>query len=243
MLPAIRPAVLLVDDDPNLLSVLSRRLSREGLEVRTAPSGVAALASLERGWPAMLIVDLMMPGMDGFELCRRVKRIADLPILVLSAIDASESKVRALEQYAEDYVIKPFDPDELVARVGRILRRSGAGRSMLALDNGELEIDLASRRIATSAGTQPLTPTEARLLQVLIASIDRTVPTETLLERVWSDADGADPSYVWVTVRRLRRKLELDPDRPRYLLTDRGVGYRLASTAALPTPAAPTPAS
>jgi DNA-binding response OmpR family regulator len=237
MLPAIRPAVLLVDDDPNLLSVLSRRLSREGLEVRTAPSGIAALASLERGWPALLIVDLMMPGMDGFELCRRVKQIADLPILVLSAVDASESKVRALEQYAEDYVTKPFDPDELVARVSRIVRRAGTRRSQLTLDNGELEIDLTSRRVATTAGSQPLTPTEARLLQVLIASLDRTVPTETLLERVWSDADGADPSYVWVTVRRLRRKLELDPDRPRYLLTDRGVGYRLVSTAAASAPA------
>jgi two-component system KDP operon response regulator KdpE len=237
MLPAIRPAVLLVDDDPNLLSVLSRRLSREGLEVRTAPSGIAALASLERGWPALLIVDLMMPGMDGFELCRRVKQIVDLPILVLSAVDASESKVRALEQYAEDYVTKPFDPDELVARVSRILRRAGTRRSQLTLDNGDLEIDLTSRRVATTAGNQPLTPTEARLLQVLIASLDRTVPTETLLERVWSDADGADPSYVWVTVRRLRRKLELDPDRPRYLLTDRGVGYRLVSTAAASAPA------
>jgi DNA-binding response OmpR family regulator len=237
MLPALRPAVLLVDDDLNLLSVLSRRLSREGLEVRTAPSGVAALASLERGWPAMLIVDLMMPGMDGFELCRRVKRIADLPIIVLSAVDASESKVLALEQYAEDYITKPFDPDELVARVGRILRRTGSGRSRLTLNGGELEIDLAARIVTTAGGNQPLTPTEARMLQVLIASLDRTVPTETLVDRVWSDADGADPSYVWVTVRRLRRKLEADPDRPQYLVTDRGVGYRLVSTTTSPASA------
>jgi two-component system KDP operon response regulator KdpE len=230
VVPAVRPVVLLVDDDPTLLGVLSRRLNREGLIVHTAPSGNAALAALDRSWPALLIVDLMMPGMDGFELCRRVKRIADLPIIVLSSVDASESKVRALEEYAEDYITKPFDPDELVARINRVMRRASTGAGTLRLDDGEVEIDLAARRIATPAGTQQLTPTEVRLLQVLIASIDRPVTTETLLDRVWSDADGADPSYVWVSMRRLRRKLELDPDNPRYLLTERGIGYRLAST-------------
>jgi two-component system KDP operon response regulator KdpE len=231
MLPAVRPVVLLVDDDPTLLGVVSRRLGREGLIVHTATSGNAALAALERSWPAILIVDLMMPGMDGFELCRRVKRIADLPIIVLSSVDASESKVRALEEYAEDYVVKPFNPDELVARVMRVLRRSAPARSLVSLQDGELEIDLVQRRVNTPAGQQPLTPTEVRFLQVLLGAIDRTVPTETLLERVWSEADGADPSYVWVTVRRLRRKLEADPDNPRYLLTERGVGYRLMSSA------------
>lgn len=233
MLPALRPAILLVDDDPTLLSVLARRLAREGFDVRTAASGQAALKALDRSWPALVVADLMMPGMDGFELCRRIKRIADLPIIVLSAVDAGEAKVRALEEYAEDYVTKPFNPDELVARVQRVLRRAPAGRGQVTLDQGELEVDLVRRQVSTPAGTQPLTPTEARLLQVLIGSLDRTVPTETLLDRVWSDADGADPSYVWVTVRRLRRKIEVDPDDPRYLLTDRGVGYRLASTAGL----------
>jgi DNA-binding response OmpR family regulator len=230
VVPAIRPAILLVDDDPTLLSVLSRRLSREGLDVRTAQSGDAALKSLEQAWPALLVVDLMMPGMDGFELCRRVKRIADLPIIVLTAVDASESKVRALEEYAEDYVTKPFDPGELVARVHRVLRRTSSGASQLTLAGGELEIDLTLRRVTTPSGEQALTPTEVRLLQVLIANLDRTVATETLLDRVWSEADGADPSYVWVSIRRLRRKLERDADRPRFLLTERGVGYRLVST-------------
>ncbi len=231
MAPALRPAILLVDDDSTLLSILARRLTREGFEIRTAPSGQAALTALERGWPTLLIVDLMMPGMDGFELCRRVKRIADLPIIVLSAVDEGESKVRALEDYAEDYVTKPFNPDELVARVQRVLRRAGTGRPQLALDDGELEIDLAAKRVVTRAGNHALSPTETRLLQILMGSLDRTVATETLLDRVWSDADGADPSYVWVTIRRLRRKLEVDPDRPRYLITDRGIGYRLVSSA------------
>ena len=230
MLPAIRPALLLVDDDPTLLSVLARRMAREGYEVVTADSGPRALALLDQRWPALLIVDLMMPGMDGFELCARIKRIADLPIIVLSAVDASEAKVRALEDYAEDYVTKPFDPDELVARVQRVLQRSAAGRSGVVLDGGELEIDLVGRRVTRAGTSAALTPTEVRLLHQLMGQMDRTVSTDSLLDRVWSEADGADPSYVWVTVRRLRRKLEADPDRPRFLLTERGVGYRLVSS-------------
>ena len=230
MQPALRPALLLVDDDPTLLSVLARRMAREGYEVLTAPSGAQALLQLEQRWPSLLIVDLMMPGMDGFELCARVKRIADLPIIVLSAVDASEAKVRALEDYAEDYITKPFDPDELVARVQRVLRRSATGHSQVVLDGGDLQIDLTGRRVTRPGGSFPLTPTEVRLLHVMIAQMDRTVPTDTILNRVWSESDGADPSYVWVTIRRLRRKVEVDPDRPRFLLTERGVGYRLVST-------------
>ena len=225
----MRPALLLVDDDPTLLSVLSRRMAREGYEVVSAESGPRALQLLDQRWPALLIIDLMMPGMDGFELCARVKRIADLPIIVLSAVDASEAKVRALEDYAEDYVTKPFDPDELVARVQRVLQRAPAGRSAVVLDGGELEIDLAGRRVTRSGTVVALTATEVRVLHQLLAQIDRTVTTDSLLNRVWAESDGADPSYVWVTVRRLRRKLESDPDRPRFLLTERGVGYRLVS--------------
>ena len=228
----MRPAILLVDDDPTLRSVLARRLGRDGFEVRPVSSGVEALQALERAWPALLVIDLMMPGMDGFELCRRVKQIADLPIIVLSAVDASEAKVRALEYYAEDYVTKPFDPDELSARIHRVLRRTESGRGGLTLDGGALEIDLVQRRARVDQRTESLSPTEVRFLQVLIASLDRTVPTDTLLSRVWSDSELPDPSYVWVTVRRLRNKIERDPNRPRVLLTDRGVGYRLSTVGA-----------
>jgi DNA-binding response OmpR family regulator len=227
--PALRPAILLVDDDATLLSALSRHLAREGFAVRTASGGPAALAALNHQWPALIVVDLMMPGMDGFELSQRIKRIADLPIIVLSAVDADETKVEALQHFAEDYVVKPFSPEELVARIHRVLRRAAPGRTQVTIGNGDLEIDLAGRRVSTPVGTQPLTPTEVRFVQVLLGSLDRTVPTEILLDRVWSEADGADASYVWVTVRRLRRKLEVDPDQPRFLLTERGIGYRLSS--------------
>src|SRR5204863_1280237 len=110
MLPALRPALLLVDDDPTLLSVLARRLTREGFDIRTAGPGQAALAALERSWPALVVVDVMMPGMDGFELCRRIKRIADLPIIVLSAVDAGEAQVLPLPEDAEDHIVKPLNP-------------------------------------------------------------------------------------------------------------------------------------
>jgi two-component system, OmpR family, KDP operon response regulator KdpE len=235
VLAPVRPAVLVVDDDRTLLSVLSRRVSRAGYDVRTATSGPAALTQLEGAWPALLVIDVMMPGMDGFELARRVKQIADLPIIILSAVDGSEAKVSALELYAEDYVTKPFDPDELVARIQRVLRRAAIGSPQVTLANGDIEVDLASRRLTTPAGSQQLTPTEARLLQVLASAVDRVVTTDELLSRVWTDADGADPSYLWVSVRRLRRKLEADPDRPRFLLTERGVGYRLVSGSNTPS--------
>jgi DNA-binding response OmpR family regulator len=228
--PAPPPAILLVDDDATLRSVLSRHLTREGFSVRTASGGQAALNALAQSWPALIVLDLMMPGMDGFELSQRIKRIADLPIIVLSAVDADQSKVEALQHFAEDYVVKPFSPDELVARIHRVLRRAAPSRTQVSIGDGDLEIDLAGRRVATPTGTYPLTPTEVRFVQVLLGSLDRTVPTDVLLDRVWSEADGADASYVWVTVRRLRRKLELDPDQPRYLLTERGIGYRLSSS-------------
>ena len=168
-------------------------MSRAGYDVRTANSGRTALKLLEESWPALLVIDLMMPGMDGFELARRVKQLADLPIIVLSAVDGSEAKVTALELYAEDYVTKPFDPDELVARIQRVLRRASVGSPQISLADGDVEVDLATRRLTTPAGTHQLTPTEARLLQVLASAVDRVVPTDELLSRVWTDADGADP--------------------------------------------------
>jgi two-component system KDP operon response regulator KdpE len=148
-------------------------------------------------------------------------------------VDASEAKVRALEHYAEDYVTKPFDPEELSARIHRVLLRTDSIRGGLTLDGGTVEIDLSRRRARVDDRVESLTPTEVRFLQVLVAAIDRTVPTDTLLNRVWFDSDLPDPSYVWVTVRRLRNKIERDPSQPRVLLTDRGIGYRLSTVGSL----------
>ena len=177
--------ILLVDDDPSLLVVLSEQLRDDGYEVATARDGAEALRRLEAGWPD-------------------------------------------LDEVAEDYVSKPYHYPELRARIQRVLRRLGdriPRRSLILGPN--LTLDL-HRRAATVAGTDvQLTPTEARLLQSLAANLGETVATETLLSRGWADTEEAEPSYVWVSMRRLRQKIEVDPDRPVHLLTVRGVGYRL----------------
>ena len=224
-----RPArILLVDDDPNLLVVLAEQLRDDGYDVATARDGVEAMRRLDAGWPDLAILDMMMPRRDGLSLAREIKARADLPIIVLSAIDAADSKAERLDEVAEDYVTKPYHYPELRARVNRVLRRLGdrlPGQRVVLGPTLTLELH---RRSASVNGTPvSLTPTESRLLYALAANLGQTVATETLLTRGWADTEDADPSYVWVTMRRLRTKLELDPNRPRHLITVRGIGYRL----------------
>ncbi len=226
------PRILIVDDDPNLLVLLAEQLRADGFETATARDGVEALRRLQASWPDLLIIDMMMPRMDGLSLAREIKARADLPIIVLSAIDAGDSKADLLEEVAEDYVTKPYHYPELRARINRVLRRLGdkVPRQSLVL-GPDLTLDL-HRREATVAGTPvALTPTESRLLYALAANLGQTVTTETLLARGWAETEDADPSYVWVTMRRLRQKVEREPNRPVHLQTVRGVGYRLVPLA------------
>ena len=170
---------------------------------------------------------MMMPRMDGLTLAREIKAQADLPIIVLSAIDAGDSKADLLEEVAEDYVTKPYHYPELRARINRVLAgsatRSRARAWSSVRTSPSTSIDVRRR----SAAIVQLTPTESRLLYALAANIGQTVTTETLLVRGWAETEDADPSYVWVTMRRLRQKIEVDPNRPVHLQTVRGVGYRL----------------
>jgi DNA-binding response OmpR family regulator len=223
--------ILLVDDDASLLIVLSEQLRDDGYEVATARDGAEALRRLEAGWPDLILLDLMMPRVDGLALARQIKLQADLPIIVLSAIDTADSKARVLDEVAEDYVSKPYHYPELRARIQRVLRRLGdriPRRSIVLGPN--LTLDL-HRRSATVGGTEVrLTPIEARLLQPLAANLGEIVATETLLSRGWAETEEAEPSYVWVSMRRLRQKIEVDPDRPIHLVTVRGVGYRLVAS-------------
>ncbi len=222
------PRVLIVDDDPNLLVLLANQLRADGYETATARDGEEALRRLRTGWPDLVIIDMMMPRMDGLSLAREIKNQADLPIIVLSAIDAGDSKADLLEEVAEDYVTKPYHYPELRARINRVLRRLGdkVPRQSLVL-GPDLTLDLHLREAIVRGQTVRLTPTESRLLYALAANLGKTVTTETLLARGWADTEDADPSYLWVTMRRLRQKVEVDPNRPVHIQTVRGVGYRL----------------
>ena len=223
--------ILLVDDDASLLVVLAEQLHDDGYEVATARDGQEALRRLEAGWPDLILLDLMLPKVDGLALARQIKADADLPIIVLSAIDTADSKAKLVDEVAEDYVAKPYHYPELRARIERVLRRLGDRIPRQSLVLGpNLTLDL-HRRAATVAGTEvQLTPTESRLLQALAANLGETVATATLLSRCWIDTEEAEPSYVWVSMRRLRQKIEVDPDRPVHLQTVRGVGYRLVAS-------------
>jgi DNA-binding response OmpR family regulator len=224
------PRILIVDDDPNLLVLLADQLRNDGYETITARDGDEALRRLRSSWPDLLIIDMMMPRMDGLSLAREIKGQADLPIIVLSAIDAGDSKADLLEEVAEDYVTKPYHYPELRARINRVLRRLGdkVPRQRLAL-GPNLTLELHRREATVGGRPVQLTPTESRLLYALAANLGKTVTTETLLARGWAETEDADPSYVWVTMRRLRQKVEVDPNHPIHVLTVRGVGYRLVA--------------
>jgi two-component system response regulator VicR len=226
----IAPRILLVDDDANQLVLLADQLRADGFEIQTARDGDEALRRLKSGWPDLLIIDMMMPRMDGLTLAREIKGQADLPIIVLSAIDASDSKADLLEEVAEDYVTKPYHYPELRARIHRVLRRLGDKVPRQSLRLGpNLTLDLHRRQATIGPNPVQLTPTESRLLYALAANIGQTVTTETLLVRGWAETEDADPSYVWVTMRRLRQKVEIDPNHPVHLQTVRGIGYRLVA--------------
>ena len=220
--------VLLIDDDPDVAIGLAERLGADGFHVTTARDGLEALRQLEDGWPDLIVMDLFAPGLDGWTLARLVKERADLPIIVLSAEASNDRRAEALEEIAEDYVAKPFHYPELRARISRVIQRVGDRSSQGAVRVGpDLTLELHRRRATVAGQPVTLSPFESRLLYVLVGSLGAVVPTDVLAARGWADAATTDTSYVWATMRRLRQKLEPDPDHPRYLETVRGAGYRL----------------
>jgi DNA-binding response OmpR family regulator len=222
-------SILVVDDDPTVSDVVRRYLERAGYQVRLAADGHGALASFARERPDLVVLDLMLPGIDGLEVCRRLRTGADgVPIVMLTALGEESDRVLGLQLGADDYVTKPFSPRELVLRVQSVLRRSVARPAPAAAESlvdGGLELDVA-RRIAKLDGAElSLTVREFDLLAFLMRNPGRAFRRGELLEAVWGWTFG-DQSTVTVHVRRLREKIERDPASPRRILTVWGVGYR-----------------
>ena len=219
--------VLVVDDEPQITRVLRTVLSSQGYQVRTAGEGESALANFGEWKPELVITDLFMPHMDGIELCRRLRAISNVPIIVLSVKGEERSKVEALDQGADDYITKPFGTDELLARVRAALRRgAGASTDVPSFEVGHFRVDLEGRRVHISGNEVRLTPKEFDLFVYMARHPNRVITHRTLLEAVWGEASQEQPEYLRVFMGQLRKKLEPDPSNPRYLVTEPWVGYR-----------------
>jgi DNA-binding response OmpR family regulator len=226
--------LLLVEDDERIRQALGLALQDMGYAVAAVPTGEEALAGLDRHRPDVVLLDLTLPGMDGLAVCRELRAGGDLPIIIVSARSDTADVIEGLECGADDYVVKPLVASELAARIKALLRRrrpvgstQGAGqRDVLTL--GPVSVELANGLVVRPAGPTHLTRTEARLLAELAAAGGTVVTREELLQRVWGYDYFGDTRLLDVHVRRLRRKVEADPDRPEWLMTVRGVGYRLA---------------
>lgn len=221
--------ILLAEDEVALRDFISRNLRARGFDVLEASNGLEAMAIWEQEHPHLLILDIMMPRMDGLEVCRRVREHSAVPIIVLTALDAESDKVIALDLGADDYLTKPFGVEELLARVRAVLRRTQWEIPPPIGDIkqfGELEIDLSGHIVRLRGAEVRLSPTEFAVLAQLVTHAGKVLTHRMLLQRIWGAEYGGEAEYLRVYLNRLRQKLEPDPTNPRYLLTEPGVGYR-----------------
>jgi two-component system KDP operon response regulator KdpE len=221
--------VLVVDDEPQITRVLRTVLTSQGYQVQTATEGETALANFTEWRPELVITDLFMPHMDGIELCKRIRSVSNVPIIVLSVKGEERAKVEALDSGADDYVTKPFGTDELLARVRAALRRGTADSEVDVFEVGDFKVDLGSRRVHAGGQEVRLTPKEFDLFVYMARHPNRVITHRTLLEAVWGEASQEQPEYLRVFMGQLRKKLEPDPSNPRYLVTEPWVGYRFNS--------------
>jgi two-component system, OmpR family, KDP operon response regulator KdpE len=219
--------VLVVDDEPQIVRGLKVILRDAGYEVETAADKAEALAALSVRPPDAVVLDLVLPDGSGVEVCEEVRSWSQLPILVLSAVGDEHEKIRALDAGADDYVTKPFGPDELLARLRAVLRRGGSNDNDAKVSVGDLEIDLAGRSVHRDGVEVHLTPIEFDLLRVLATHRGKLVTQRQLLHEVWGPGYEAETHYLRVHFAHMRAKLEPEPSRPRYLVTEPGIGYRL----------------
>ena len=220
--------VLVVDDEPQILRALQLKLRAAGYTVETAATAGEALMKAAMRPPEAIILDLLLPDGNGTEVCRELRTWSTVPIVVLSAVGEEQEKIAALDAGADDYVTKPFSGDELLARVRAQLRRSEPpGRPVLEV--GELRLDLEKRLVTMAGEPVSLTPIEYDLLRLFAANEGKLLTHPAILRAIWGPAYGEESNYLHVYVSHLRRKIEPDPARPRYLLTQPGVGYRLVA--------------
>ena len=218
--------VLVVDDDAQILRALKTSLKARGYEVRSASNGETALSLLAEESLDLVVLDLGLPGIDGVEVIRRVRGWSDVPVIVLTVRDSQEQKVTALDAGADDYVIKPFAMDELLARMRAVGRRATLDPPRAVHRFGELEIDLEREAVKLHGELLHLTPTEYRLLHAMATQPGKLLTHTWLLQKVWGPGYADESHYLRVYIRQVRRKLLDDPARPRYIMTESGLGYR-----------------
>lgn len=225
----VHPRILVVDDNVDTLTLVQRALERAGYEVITALGGSAALELMERaGLPHLAIIDIHMPFMNGFDLARQLHSFSDVPIIMLTAESQTRTIIAAIDEFADDYVTKPFNPGELVARVSRVLSRQPdfdyVTEKLTSVDES-LQVDFQGRLAIRDEESVSLTPLETKLLYILIQNKGRTVTTDFLLRRLWP-ADEAYEDRLRVHIHRLRKKIRDDDDAFQYIKSERGIGYR-----------------
>jgi DNA-binding response OmpR family regulator len=222
--------ILAVDDEPHVLRLVKANLESSGYRVLTAEDGEEAINTVEREMPDLVLLDIMLPKMDGYAVCSRIREFSSVPIIMLTARSAQVDLVHGFEVGADDYLTKPFDVTELLMRVQAVLRRSKWPDEVVTrrgFKSGPIEIDFAQHRVTVDGQEVKLTPTEYRLLAYLATNPNRVILHRELLRAVWGPEYGDETEYLRVYMRYLRQKLEADPSNPRYLLTQPGAGYML----------------
>ena len=219
-------SILVVDDEPQIRRVLRTTLSTHGYEIAEAKTGEEAMEWLRKQPPDLVLLDMNMPGMGGVEACREIRRASDAPIIMLTVRNAERDKVAALDAGADDYVVKPFGIDELLARIRAALRRYAPGDALPPFLSKDLSIDFEARRVSVRDREVHLTPKEYEVLRHLVANQGKPLTHRRLLQAVWGPDYGEETESLRVVINQLRKKLEADPARPRYILTEPWVGYR-----------------
>ncbi len=218
--------ILAVDDEPQILRALATNLRARGYDVDLAPTGEAALTLAATKHPDLVILDLGLPGIDGIDVIRGLRGWSTVPIIVLSVREAERDKVAALDAGADDYITKPFGMDELLARLRAALRRTTPAEEEAVVETEHFSVDLAAKRVTTGDGEVRLTPTEWHLVEILVRNAGKLVTQRQLLQEVWGPQYETETNYLRVYFAQIRRKLEPDPARPRYFITEARMGYR-----------------